>query len=427
MYNKITLKNGLRVVIEEVPHIRSVTMGLWIKAGSSNEKKSNNGVSHFIEHMLFKGTKNRTAKDLAETIDNIGGQLNAFTAKECTCYYARVLDTHLDIAVDVISDMLFNSKFDEEDIAKEKKVVLEEINLYDDTPEEVVHDLISKAIFENNSLGFPILGQAKTLEDMNKKDIIDYFNKYYVPQNAVISIVGNINTKETIKLIEDYFGHWENVKSNIITSIDSPPTFNNNLFYQHRDTEQLHLCLGMQGVHLDSEFYYPLMVLNNIFGGCMSSRLFQKIREDKGLAYSIYSYPLLYQKTGAFIIYTGVNPNHLMDVVDMVFKEIDLLKRELISKEALYRSKEQLKGNYIIDYESSSARMMALGRSELLLNRIVPLSKGLDNIDTVTLDQIQQVVKIIFDETKRNISYVGRINQDDNIKLKSLLPVAQEI
>ncbi|WDV47779.1 pitrilysin family protein [Clostridiaceae bacterium M8S5] len=425
MYNKITLDNGLRVVIEEIPHVRSVTIGLWIKAGSVNESEKNNGITHFIEHMLFKGTKKRTAKQLAQTIDDIGGQLNAFTAKECTCYYTRVLDNHIDIAVDVLSDMLFNSKFDEEDIKKEKKVVLEEINMYDDTPEEIVHDLISKSIYSNHSLGFPILGQAKNLEDMTRNQIIDYFHDNYIPENAVLTIVGNIRSSKGIELIKQYFGHWKgNKKGSIINTQEA--IFNTNALYEQRETEQLHLCMGMQGIPLGDKYYYAMMVLNNIFGGCMSSRLFQKVREDKGLAYSIYSYPLLYSNTGAFIIYAGINPKYMIDVVETILKEIKTIKKNLIEDSLLQRSKEQLKGNYIMDYESMYSRMMSMGKTELLLGRIVPLSKGLEKIDKVTLDDIKYIIDLIFDENKRNVSYVGNLDDEKSEKLLSMVPIAQE-
>ncbi|WP_066507456.1 M16 family metallopeptidase [Abyssisolibacter fermentans] len=426
MYNKITLKNGLRVVIEEIPHVRSVTIGLWVKAGSVNEKENNNGVSHFIEHMLFKGTKNRTAKELAEVIDNIGGQINAFTSKECTCFYAKVLDEHFETAVDVLSDMIFNSNFDEDDIEKEKKVVIEEINMYEDTPEEIAHDLISKAIFNNHSLGFPILGHADTLLNMDRSEIMRYFNEHYIPNNTVVSIAGNVKTQEAIDLIEKYFKNWS-YSDNIIKE-HVAPEIESNFLYKSKETEQLHLCMGMQGIPASSKYYYSLMVLNNILGGSMSSRLFQKIREEKGLAYSIYSYPLLYSNAGAFIIYAGINPQYIVDVVDMILAEVNKIKKNCINENLLQRSKEQLKGNYIIGLESTSSRMISLGKSELLLNKIVPPVEGLEKIDKITLEDIEQIIEILFYEEKLNIAYVGKVNEKDEVnkKFNSLVSLKQE-
>ncbi len=416
MYYKFVLNNGIRVVTEKIPHMKSVSIGIWVETGSRYENIINNGTSHFIEHMLFKGTENRTAKQIAESIDNIGGQLNAFTSKECTCFYAKVLDNHLPIAIDVLSDMLLNSKFDENEIKKEKSVVIEEINMYDDSPEDIVHDLLSKTIFDGSSLSFPILGNANTIQDLNRDGIMEFYKKYYTPENTVISIAGNFEIKETKKLLEEFFGHWSIKGEN--PTLDALPKITQRLCSKNKDTEQLHLCLGLEGVSQGSDELYSLLVLNNVFGGSMSSRLFQRIREDRGLAYSIFSYPSSYKKTGIFTIYAGLNPNQLLNVIDLILHDINKIKGDYLSETEINRSKEQLKGNYMLGLESTSSRMTSLGKSELLLGEIYSPKEILDKIDRVTLGDIKNVTDKVFDYNKLNIAYVGKLKNKDEVDQK---------
>lgn len=414
MYTKYLLDNGLRIVTEKIPHVKSVSIGIWVETGSRHEDSSNNGISHFIEHMLFKGTYNRSAKDIAESIDNIGGQLNAFTSKECTCFYAKVLDNHLPIAVDVLADMLFNSKFSEEDIEKEKSVVLEEINMYEDSPEDIVHDLLSQTLYDGHSLALPILGRTNVLKNLTRKDILDYFKKHYTPDNTVISIAGNFDCDETIKQLEASFGNWNGSKTTF--DIKKPTILNKRLKSKSKSTEQLHLSIGMEGVPQGKRDLYSLLVLNNIFGGSMSSRLFQRIREERGLVYSIYSYPSSYKDTGLFAIYAGLNPNHLLTVYELILKEIRNLKNGSLTKEEVNRSKEQLKGNFILGLESTSSRMTSLGKSELLLEEIYSPKEILEKIDKISLNDVKDIIDKIFDMNKFNVAYVGKLKNENKIK-----------
>lgn len=419
MYDKFTLKNGVRVVIENIPYVKSVSVGIWIKTGSRDEDEVNNGISHFIEHMLFKGTNKRSAKDIAEQIDSVGGQLNAFTSKECTCYYAKILDNHLPIAIDILSDMFFNSKFDENEIDKEKGVILEEICMYEDAPDDLVHDLLSKTIFEGSSLSLPVLGTKESLKNINRDIILSYLKKHYIPKNTVIAIAGKVDKRETIKLIEQYFGDWDSgveVENNTV-SLDITRKISSKI----KATEQLHLCLGMKGIAQGNYDMYPLHVLSNTLGGSMSSRLFQKLREDMGLVYSIYSYPSSYKDIGIFTIYAGLNANQLLNASELIMKEINEIKSKSISEMEINKAKEQLKGNYILGLESTSSRMTSLGKSELLLGKIHSQQEILQKIDNVNKDAVNSIIDKVLDVEKFNISYVGNIEENDiNMKLDKI-------
>lgn len=408
------LKNGIRIVAEEIKYVNSVSIGIWVKAGSRYENNINNGVSHFIEHMLFKGTNSRNAKEIANSIDKIGGQLNAFTAKECTCFYAKVLDSHFDIALEILADMFLNSNFSETEIEKEKGVVIEEINMYEDSPEDLVHDIFTQTVWADNPLGMSILGTEKSLHLLTRKNIIDYFNNNYTPNNIVISLVGNFDKNYAFKEIEKAFGYYN--PKNIARKNGSNPNFNSNCTHKSKNTEQAHICIGYNGIELGSKYTYPLLVMNNIFGGAMSSRLFQKIREEKGLAYSVFSYPSSYIGCGLFSIYAGMKPSQIKLVLDIIFSEIDDLRANSITNQELYDSKEQLKGSYILGLESTSGRMISIGKSELLLGRIYSPKEILELIDSVTMDDIKYVVDYIFNDKYRGAAIIG----PDGIDIESL-------
>ncbi len=413
MYKINTLKNGVRVVTEYIPHVRSVSLGIWVGNGSRNETPKNSGISHFIEHMFFKGTQKRTAKDIAESIDSIGGQINAFTAKEYTCYYTKTLDSHLDLALDLLSDMFFNSKIDEKDIETERRVILEEINMYEDSPEELVHDILSETVWSGDSLGYPILGTKKSLEDINRQEILQYINDFYAPANTVIALAGNFDYDDVMQRIEDKFGSWHitGSQSNDYRDIK----FNNKTVYKEKETEQIHLCLGFEGIAQGDDRIYDLLLVNSIFGGGMSSRLFQKIREEKGLAYSIYSYPCSYKKAGLFTIYAGLGPAQLGEVTKLISEEISLLKKDKIIDSELYKAKEQLKGNYILGLESTSSRMNSIGKSELILGKIKTPDEIIERINSITTESVASAIDSIFTTDKIGISLVGNINKDIDI------------
>jgi predicted Zn-dependent peptidase len=407
MIKKVVLDNGLRLVYENIPYVRSVSVGIWVGTGSRNENKKNNGISHFIEHMLFKGTTTRTARDIAECIDAIGGQINAFTGKECTCYYAKTLDTHLNIALDVLSDMFFNSKFETEDINVEKKVVIEEIGMYEDTPEELVHDIFSEMVWDGNPLGYPILGTEKCIKKFSKKAIKEYMSEYYTPYNTVVSVAGNFNEDQLVDYARKYFGSWK--FSGEFEPDHQPVEFKINRDIRQKDTEQVHLCMGFEGIEHGHDDVYPLLAINNIFGGGMSSRLFQNIREKQGLVYTIYSYPSTYIGAGLFVIYAGMNPEYLQQVIDITKSEIDLLLSKGISQDELNKSKDQLKGNYILGLESTNSRMNSIGKSELMLGKIHTPEDILNKMDRIQLDNVHDVIQKIFKYDNMSISAVGNL------------------
>lgn len=408
MYKRYTLENGLRVVTEYIPFVKSVSIGVWIEAGSKHENTINNGISHFIEHMVFKGTDKRTAKDIADIIDSVGGQINAFTSKECTCYYTKVLDSHYDLAIDLLSDMLFNSKFDPIEIDKERSVILEEINMYEDSPEDLVHDILSQTLFKNNSLGMPILGTEDTLNNIDREMILQYMDKYYVANNAVLSIAGNFDEKKLLQTINNKFSTWGN--NNNLDKAYEIINYNFEIVSKDKEIEQTHLCIGFKGVELDSNDVYPLLVLNNVLGGSMSSRLFQSVREERGLAYSIYSYPSIYKNGGSLVIYAGTNPSQVEEVTKIIYSEIKNIISNSLSEDEINKSKEQLKGNYILGLESTSSRMTSIGKSELLRNRIYSQKEIIDKIDCVNSADIQRVIQRIFKLDEVTITAVSKDN-----------------
>ncbi len=414
MYRKEQLSNGARIVTEEINYVNSVSIGIWVRVGSRNEERSNNGVSHFIEHMLFKGTKNRTAKEIANSIDKIGGQINAFTAKECTCYYAKVLDSHFDIALDVLSDMFFNSNFDAVEIEKEKGVVLEEISMYEDSPEDQVHDLFSQMVWSNNPLGMPVLGTVDSLTSLNNESILKYYNSNYIPKNIVISVVGNIKHEVAVEMIRKKFEAFH--VDNKAEREEIRPDFIPNYYIKNKDTEQIHLCVGFNSIDLSNKSIYSLLVLNNLLGGSMSSRLFQKIREEKGLAYSVFSYPSSYHDCGLFSIYAGLKPAQVNNVTSIITEEIKLMKNKGISENELFDSKEQLKGSYTLGLESTSGRMISIGKSELLLNKIYSPSEVLEKIDHVNMDSVNDIINGVFNFDNMGAVLIGKVESDLSLK-----------
>lgn len=411
MVNIKTLKNGIRVAVEEIPYVRSVSFGIWVKNGSRDENINNNGISHFIEHMLFKGTFKRSAKDIAEEMDALGGQINAYTTKEYTCYHTRVLDKHIEKAVDILSDMFLNSKFDDNDVSRERNVILEEINMYDDAPEEVVHDKLQESIWKNSSLGLPILGTADTISNFDGKIIKDYFDKHYTNENTVISIAGNVNENEAFALVEKYFGDKKSLKT--LNEEKEKTVYYPSFIKSPKDIEQIHMCMCFPGLERDHENKYDMTIFNTIFGGGMSSRLFQKIREDNGLTYSIYSYISAYTDAGLFAVYAGMNPNQIEKVCRLIYNEIEDIKNSLISDKVIKITKEQIISNYIIGTESTVNRMTSMGGSVLLRNTVQTQEEIISNIESVTAQSVHNIVNKIFDFDKISVSLSGNTESID--------------
>ncbi|WP_128894193.1 M16 family metallopeptidase [Longirhabdus pacifica] len=383
------LNNGLRVALQSIPTSRSVSFGIWVKAGSRNETEDNNGITHLIEHMLFKGTDKYNALQIAENFDGIGGNINAFTSKEYTSYYTKVLDEHLPLAVEILSSMFFDSTFDETELAKEKKVIFEEISMYRDTPDDHVHDMIAKAAYPDHSLGYTILGTEDVLNTMTSDHIRDYMEQFYTIPNVVLSLAGNVD-ESVLPLLEKYFGHFNNKRESVAIT---PPQFHSNTLFQQKSTEQHHICLSFPGVSLVDKSLYPIILLNNRLGGGMSSKLFQEIREKRGLAYSVYSYHSTNLDSGNYTIYMGTAPNQTDEVMKVAFDIISETIENGLSDEEIHRGKQQMKGSIILALESSQSLMNRIGKNELLLHKHETLDNMVKRIESITKEQVNHVIQ----------------------------------
>ncbi len=409
------LQNGISVALEEISYVRSISFGIWIKNGSRNERDEENGVSHFIEHMMFKGTENRTARQIAEAMDALGGQINAYTTKEYTCYHTRVLDEHFNRALEVMSDMLLRSLFAQKDVEKERNVIMEEINMYEDAPEELVHDALQDSIWRGTSLGRPILGTVETLSGFTAESIRSYYERNYQPENMVLSIAGNFKTDEAMEALNKALGSWQ--------AKQPFDQYNTKADYQiahvsrQKDVEQVHTCVAFPGFARDHPLKYALGVFNTIFGGGMSSRLFQKIREEHGLTYSIYSYTTAFSDTGLFSICGGMNPNQLERVYELIETEISHVKKTGLSQKLIDVTKEQLISNFIIGTESTLNRMTSSGASLLLRGVVQDSEEVIAKLSRVTTENILQVTNEIFDMERVSWSAVGNVKGKDFDKL----------
>ena len=415
MFDTIKLENGVSIVMEQISSVRSVALGIFIRNGSINETSKSNGISHFIEHMLFKGTNKRTSKDIAEEMDNIGGQLNAFTAKEYTCYYARVLDTHIDTAIDVLTDMIFNSKFDSIDIEKESKVILEEINMYEDSPDDIVFTKLQKEIWENSPLAYNVLGTKENVSSFKRQDFIEYMNNKYVGENIVVAIAGSFDKEKILEVIKQKMSSMPKGKANL--EADKQYIYTPSRTKVYKDIEQLHLAIVFDGISIKDKYNYSMSLLNAIIGGGMSSILFQKVREEHGIAYSIYSYNNSYVNNGLFNIYVALNKSQLDKTINIIYKEIANLKNNKITNQQIEKTKEQLKSNYIMGLESTSNRMSSIGRSKVLVNKIKTPDEIIQEVDLIKKEDIDYLIDKVFNMDKMSISLVGKV---DDIKIEKL-------
>lgn len=394
MCEEFVLSNGLRVVAEYIPHFPSVTVGLWIGAGSMYETPEENGLSHFVEHMLFKGTESRTTRQIAVEMDAIGGQVNAFTAKECTCYYAKVIAEHLPRAMELLSDLLLNAKMDEAEFEKEKSVILEEIAMCEDTPEDLVSDLLAEAYFGDHALSRPILGHHDQIASVTREALMKFRQKHYRPDNTVLAIAGQYDRKELEMLAEKYLGGWqaEGQPQELELFVPQEP----RVIKRKKDIEQVHICLQYPGVAQIDDDLYPMSVMNNLFGGGMSSRLFQRIREEMGAVYSVYSFPSTYTHCGTMTVYAGTSPDMAQKVVNELHEEIHKLVEGGVTDEEFDMAKEQLKVSYVLGLESSSSRMSSIGRSKLLQGHPVDPQEVIRKIEAVTKADVERVIRNIF-------------------------------
>ena len=387
-----TLPNGVRIVAEPIHHVRSVALGFWVGTGSRNETDEINGVSHFLEHMMFKGTKKRTARQLAEAFDEIGGQVNAFTSKELTCYYAKVLDQHFSAALEILADMFFGSTLPDEEIEKEKKVIIEEIRMVEDTPDDLIHDLLSKAVMGKHPLGFPILGSIENIQAFDRSRLENYRRRQYRPDQTVIALAGRL-PEDFLDQIESYFSAFPKGGD---ASVCRPPVFRSDAVVRKKSTEQTHLCLGLPGLAIQDPRIYALILLNNMLGGNMSSRLFQKVREERGLAYSVYSYHMAYRDCGLFAVYAGTGPGQENELIRLIFEILDELRQSGVEESELNKAKEQLKSGYMLSLESTNNRMSRLGKNELLLGKHVTLDETIECIERVTTEDILELAQDLF-------------------------------
>lgn len=400
-YQKTILPNGVRIVTEEIPHVRSLSLGFWIETGSRDEFPENNGISHFIEHMVFKGTKKRNVKEIAQSIESVGGYLNAFTSKEHTCYYARVLDEHLELATDVLSDMVFQPTFPEKELEKERNVILEELKQAEDDPDDIIQDYFEKAIFKTNPLGMPVIGTAKSIASFARKDLVQYRTEQYTSANLVVAAAGNLKHDDVVELSKRYIQKSANGikrRAEYNQSVFEEPT--SVLYEYYKPIQQAHICLGTIGFHVQDERRFPMQVLNTLLGDGMSSRLFQNIREKYGFAYAVYSFNNMMQDTGAAGVYIGTDNSHVQRCIDLVWKELKSLRNHGITKQELIRTKAQLKGSMMLGMENIPNRMIRLGSSELYFGELIALDTIINKIDAVSREEVQETAEELFKEDR---------------------------
>lgn len=397
--------NGLRLVMNKMEGMLSVSAGVLVKTGSINESPEENGISHFIEHVMFKGTKNRTAFEISDHIDRIGAQINAFTSKELTCYYTKSTKEHTKNALEILSDIFFDSVFDEKELNKEKGVVIEEIKMSEDTPEEVCLDLLSKSYYGEQGLGQTILGLEKNIKRFNKNDVINYMDKYYTADNVVISLAGNIEVNEVESYVKDLFAdRFKRTKSN--PQKKTVVATNKNL-YKTKRIEQSHVAIAMKGFVVGDPITDAFNVANIIFGGGMSSRLFQKIREELGLAYSVYSYSSQYKDSGVVEIYAGVNTSLRDLAVESIVAEVNRFNKDGVTEQEFKRGKEQIKSSFIMGQESTSSQMLLYARYLLMLDKEFDLNERIKNLEAVSISDVHDAIDRTFDLSTASTATVG--------------------
>ncbi len=404
LYRKTTLKNGLRVITEKIPSVRSISLGVWADVGSRNETKAEGGVSHLIEHMVFKGTKKRTAREIASSLESLGGSLNAFTSKEQTCFTARILDEHLDIAVDVLSDLTCNARLTPYNLAREKQVVYEEIKESKDTPSDYIHDIFAETYWGDNPLGRPILGEIETLAAMKRSSVTGYLSKNYRAGSILISAAGSVSHDKLVRLAKEKFTFSDGtVPQHEVAS----RTLNRNVVVQPDDNQQIHICLGYPSIEYAAKDKMAVLVLQSYLGGGMSSVLFQKIREEKGLAYTVYTFNEFYRDAGQFGAYMAADKKNLAPCVQITLKEFARAAKQRLTTKQLDQIKAQLKGQLTLGMESTYSRMNRMARQELMLGTYIPIRQTLKEIDRVTSQQVLAQANQIFDNSQIAIAVLG--------------------
>jgi predicted Zn-dependent peptidase len=402
------LSNGLTVITEQMEHIRSVSIGIWIKTGSRDEDPQWNGISHFVEHMVFKGTKNRSAEQIARQVDSIGGNMDAFTAKECICFNVKVLDEHIPIVMDVLSDLVLNPVFDDQDIGRERGVILEEIKMDEDSPDYLVHEIFTQNFWKDHPLGKPILGTKDTVKRFEQTPVRDFYNQRFSPGNFIICAAGHLVHEEFVAIVKKHFQQMQPVKNGFHSS--QPKVVPRIIMRNKKSLEQVQICVGVPSHPIAHEKRNASYILNTVLGGGMSSRLFQKIRERQGLVYAIYSDLSPYRDTGCLSVYAGTSRESASKVVQSVVSEFHNLKSEPIPADELRRAKDQLKGSMMLSLESSTARMSNLARQEMYFDRFVTMDELLQKIEGVTAEDLQQLANEFFQTESIAVTVLGNLN-----------------
>jgi predicted Zn-dependent peptidase len=401
------LPNGIRVVTERMPHVRSISVGIWIGTGSREEELHETGLSHFVEHMVFKGTKNRTAEEIAKSVDSIGGGLDAFTSKELVSYNVKVLDEHLPKAFDVISDLVRNPLFEPSDIEKEKGVILEELKMEVDNPEYLIHEIFSSRFWKGHALGRSILGTKQTIRSFDRDMIDGYYKQFYTPANILVTAAGNLSHRKLTKLAEDYLG---DLKPRRPRKAQAKPLPHAPLVFHNKNSlEQVHVYLGVPSIPMPHESRFACYILNAILGGGMSSRLFQNIREKQGLAYTVYSELAMYHDAGCMLVYAGTSLRSAEKVVKSIVHELHEVAATEVTPEEVRRAKDHLKGSFVLSLESTSSRMNNLARQELYFKRFFSLDEMLERIERVTAAEVQGLAQQFFNPRQMAVAMLGRL------------------
>jgi predicted Zn-dependent peptidase len=402
------LPNGLTIITEQMEHIRSVSIGIWIKTGSRDEDQPSNGISHFVEHMVFKGTKNRSAEEIARQVDSIGGGMDAFTAKECICFNVKVLDEHLPIALDVLSDLVLHPTFDAEDIVRERGVILEEIKMDEDSPDYLVHEIFTQNFWKDHPLGRPILGTKDTVKKFERDPVLDFYKQRFAPGNLIICAAGHLKHEQFVDLVTRHFHHMKPIKNGFHSQ--KPAIVPRIIMRNKKSLEQVQICIGVPSHPITHERRHASYILNTLLGGGMSSRLFQNIRERQGLAYAIYSDLNPYRDTGCLSVYAGTSRASAAKVVQSVVSEFIKLKAEEVPAEELRRSKDQLKGSLMLSLESSTARMSNLARQEMYFDRFYGLDELINKIESVTAQELAELANEFFRTESVAVTVLGNLN-----------------
>jgi len=405
---KDVLPNGLTILTEAMPAVRSVSIGIWVRSGSRQESEEENGISHFIEHMVFKGTKNRSAEQIAREADSIGGHLDAFTAKECTSFSIKALDEHVPRAFDILSDLFLNALFHAEDISKESKVIQEEIKMVEDTPDDLVHEMFTQSYWRGHALGRPILGTRQTVSSFNRERLLDYFHRHYSPNSTLIAAAGNIEHARFVELVTRYFG---GLPCGPAGDDGPPPTPHPAIRHRHKkELEQVHLCVGAPSYPQPHEKRFACYILNGVLGGGMSSRLFQNIREKRGLAYSVFSGLSSFHDAGCLSVYAGTSMQNARQVLGLILDEFRQLKSQAITEGELQHAKDYLKGNLLLSLETTGSRMSNVARQEIYFGRYISLDEISQRVDAVTSPEVLDVAREFFQTERLAVTFLGPIN-----------------